>query len=317
MLRGALEGPSSPAFEAPRAREQRRPRSPAIGSSAWRPRGKHLLIAIRGRSHPAYAHAHDGFVADVPARRAVACRRKGRRRRADGARGRGVLRGAGGGAARRSCGAPPSRARRARSRPLPPRSRPRRDRAPFRSTRPRYRDRRGAPRPTGGCRHRQRLQVRGRVRMSRGPVHAARGRWTATGGRTCGGPRASSCGATSARHPEGRRRTAWPSTTVRAVPAACAAPRSRSGVRARPGAPRGGVPHVNRGRRRRPMARSGRRPPAEDRTCNTARRGTPRRRRAVGDRAPLMPWPRRPARSRSSGEAMPSTRRSRRPSRSR
>ncbi len=37
---------------------------------------------------------------------------------------------------------------------------------------------------------------------------------------------------------------------------------------------------------RAPMARSRRRPPAEDRTCNTARRGTPRRRRAVGDRDP-------------------------------
>ena len=48
-LRRVLAGRTVTAFEAPRLAEPRR-RNPASGSSSVEARGKHLLIALRGRS---------------------------------------------------------------------------------------------------------------------------------------------------------------------------------------------------------------------------------------------------------------------------
>ena len=110
MLRAAIEGAVVTGFEAPRARGTA---SAARARRSGRARGgarQAPADPVRGRHHPAHPHAHDGRVAHVPGRPVVACDgRTGRRRRADGARGRGLLRGAGGGAARRRCAAAPSR----------------------------------------------------------------------------------------------------------------------------------------------------------------------------------------------------------------
>ena len=229
-----------------------------------------------------------------------------------------VLRGAGGGAARRPRVAAPPGARGPRPGPLPPRSRPGRDRAARRSSSTRaprsaWRSWTSGSPPASATSTSPRWRSRAAwTRSLRSPT------WIPAPGvdlwRTASELLRRNLGPGAA---EDRRRTGWPSTTVPAGP--CRVCGTAIAVRRQGEAARVHlvVSHLPiDGRRPRPMARSPRRPSAEDRTCNTARRGTPCRRRAVGDRDPSYRWPRRPARSRSSGEATPWTRRSRRPSRS-
>ena len=200
MLRAALEGAVVTGFEAPRATGNRaRRRSPASASSRVEARGKHLLIRFGGGTT---LHTHmrmTGVVAYRSRRRSETCERwPDRRHRPDGARGGACASAApvvellDDHALRRH----PVLAALGPDLCLPD---PDLDEIVRRvgPARTGHGDRRGAPGPARRRRDRQRLQVGGGVRVPRGPVHPARRPRSATTGSRCGGPRASSCDATS------------------------------------------------------------------------------------------------------------------------
>ncbi len=186
-------------FEAPRALGGAPAPGPGERVLSGRSAREAPADPVRGRNHAAHPHAHDGLVAGPPCRRAAAGAAGGRPSPRSGRRARSA-----------ECVSAPVVEllddHALRRHPvlstlgpdlcLPD---PDLDRVMGRLDQagPFHAGRGGAPGPARRRRHRQRLQVRGRVRLFAWTRSCRSPSWTATSGSSSGEPRASCCGATS------------------------------------------------------------------------------------------------------------------------
>ena len=202
---------------------------------------------LRRRAHAAHPHAHDRELAPLPAPGAVATDARGGAGRARGGAGRrlgglggGVLRGAGGRAHGRRPTRPSAHLGPDLCRPDADLDEAVRRFVPVRS---RPRDRRGPARPDGQRRHRQRLQVRGALRLRPRPVHPGRPTSAPTGPGGCSPPPPGCSGPTSTPTSARPSSTAGsPSTAGPGGRAAAAGPSSCAGSTGRTTAAPTGAP---------------------------------------------------------------------------